>query len=184
MHTPENLGDLIDAAHDPHKLALIALGDPDGTEEGWRETRITYGELDALANGVARALERRGIARGQRVAILAANCAEYVATLLGIMRAGLVATPVNFRFPQALSTFVIHDSDAQLVFCDAARRADCPAGLPAVVFDSDGADGFASFVDPGAYDAVVPEPGTPAMFLYTSGSTGKPKGVMLSHDSQ
>ncbi|CAB3756442.1 class I adenylate-forming enzyme family protein [Paraburkholderia solisilvae] len=183
MHIPENLGDLIDTARDPHKLALVALGDLDETEDGWRDTRITYGELDALANGVARALERRGLARGQRVAILAANCAEYVAALLGIMRAGLVATPVNFRFPQALSTFVIRDSDAQLVFCDAARLADCPADLPTVVFDTDGADGFASFVDPGAYDAVRPEPGAPAMFLYTSGSTGKPKGVMLSHDS-
>src|ERR1700754_3632598 len=176
MHTPENLGDLIDAARDPHKLGLVALGDPDETEDGWRDTRITYGELVALAGGVARALEPRGFARGQRVAILAANYAEYVAALLGIMRAGLVATPVNFRFPQALSTFVMQDSDAQLVFCDAARLADCPAGLPAVVFDSDGADGFASFVDPGAYDAVVTAAGTPAMFLYTSGSTGKPKG--------
>ncbi|CAB3773733.1 class I adenylate-forming enzyme family protein [Paraburkholderia humisilvae] len=183
MHTAENLGDLIDVARDPHKLALIALGDLDDTQGGWRDTRITYGELDALADGVARALERRGLARGQRVAILAANCAEYVAALLGIMRAGLVATPVNFRFPPALSTFVIRDSEAQLVFCDAARLADCPADLPTVVFDSDGADGFASFVDPGSYEPIVPEPGTPAMFLYTSGSTGKPKGVMLSHDS-
>jgi acyl-CoA synthetase (AMP-forming)/AMP-acid ligase II len=78
---------------------------------------------------------------------------------------------------------VIRDSEAQLVFCDAARRGDCPADLPVVVFDSDGSDSFASFVDPGGYDVVVPEPGTPAMFLYTSGSTGKPKGVMLSHDS-
>jgi hypothetical protein len=53
MHTPENLGDLIDAARDPHKLALVALGDLDETEDGWRDTRITYGELDALADGVA-----------------------------------------------------------------------------------------------------------------------------------
>jgi acyl-CoA synthetase (AMP-forming)/AMP-acid ligase II len=183
MHTPENLGDLIDVARDPHKLALIALGDLEEAQDGWRDTRFTYGELDALADGVARALVRRGLAQGQRVAILAANCAEYVAALLGIMRAGLVATPVNFRFPPALSTFVIRDSDAQLVFCDATRVADCPADLPTVVFDSNGADGFASFVDPGPYEPVVPEPGTAAMFLYTSGSTGKPKGVMLSHDS-
>ncbi|HTJ93128.1 MAG TPA: class I adenylate-forming enzyme family protein, partial [Pararobbsia sp.] len=99
MHTPENLGDLIDATRDPHKLALIALGDLGETEDGWRDTRMTYAQLDALADGVARGLERRGLARGQRIAILAANCAEYVAALLGIMRAGLVATPVNFKFP-------------------------------------------------------------------------------------
>jgi long-chain acyl-CoA synthetase len=183
MHTRENLGDVIDVARDPHKLALIALGDRDEAEESWRDTRMTYVELDALANGVARGLLRRGLQKGQRVAILAANCAEYVAALLGIMRAGLVATPVNFRFPPALSTYVIRDSGAQLVFCDAARRADCPADLPAVVFDSDGENGLASFVEPGPFESVVPAPGTPAMFLYTSGSTGKPKGVMLSHES-
>ncbi len=183
MPTPENLGDLIDVARDRHKLALIALGDPDEMGESWRDTRMTYGELDALADGVARALQRRGLKHGQRVAILSANCAEYVAALLGIMRAGLVATPVNFRFPPALSTFVIRDSDAQLVFCDNARLADCPDDLPAVVFDSDGEDGFASFVDPGPFETVVPATDAPAMFLYTSGSTGKPKGVMLSHES-
>jgi acyl-CoA synthetase (AMP-forming)/AMP-acid ligase II len=183
MHTRDNLGDLIDVARDPHKLALIAIGDRDEAEEGWRDTRMTYGELDALADGVARALLRRGLEKGQRVAILAANCAEYVAALLGIMRAGLVATPVNFRFPPALSTFVIRDSGAQLVFCDAARLADCPADLPAIVFDAEGENSFTSFVDPGPFETVVPEPGTAAMFLYTSGSTGKPKGVMLSHES-
>lgn len=183
MTTPENLGDLIDAGGDPCKLALIALGDPDEAGDPARETRMTYGELDALADSVARGLVRRGLEAGERVAILSANCAEYVAALLGIMRAGMVAVPVNFRFPAALSEFVIRDSGARLVLCDAARRADCPDDLPAIVFDSTGDDSFASFVVPGPFEPVVPGPGTPAMFLYTSGSTGRPKGVMLSHDS-
>ncbi|MFM0439980.1 class I adenylate-forming enzyme family protein [Paraburkholderia strydomiana] len=183
MPTPENLGDLIDADGDPCKLAVIALGEPDETGCAWHDTRLTYGELDALADGVAHALVRRGLKVGERVAILAANRAEYVAALLGIMRAGMVAVPVNFRFPPALSTFVIRDSGARLVFCDAARLADCPDDLPTVVFDSTGEESFASFVEPGPFETFVPTPDMPAMFLYTSGSTGKPKGVMLSHGS-
>src|SRR5258706_2137819 len=183
MPIPENLGDLIGADGDPCKLALIALGEPDETGCASHDTRMTFGELDTLAGGVARALVRRGLKVGERVAILAANRAEYVAALLGIMRAGMVAVPVNFRFPPALSTFVIRDSGARLVFCDAARLADCPDDLPTVVFDSADEQSFASFIEPGPFETLVPTPDTPAMFLYTSGSTGKPKGVMLSHGS-
>jgi long-chain acyl-CoA synthetase len=183
MATPQNLGDLIGAGADPDKLALIALGDPAEVNGAWVETRVTYGELDALADGVARALSRGGFKTGERIAILSANRAEYVAAFLGIMRAGLIAVPVNFKFPAALSNFVIRDSGARLVFCDAARLADAPAEIPSVVFDSTGAGSFASFLDMGPHEAYANASDDPAMFLYTSGSTGKPKGVMLSHGS-
>ena len=107
MATPQNLGDLIGAGADPDKLALIALGDPAEVNGAWVETRVTYGELDALANGVARALSRGGFKTGERIAILSANRAEYVAAFLGIMRAGLIAVPVNFKFPAALSNGIV-----------------------------------------------------------------------------
>jgi long-chain acyl-CoA synthetase len=183
MATPQNLGDLIGAGADPDKLALIALGDPAEVNGAWVEARVTYGELDALARGVARGLQRGGFKTGERIAILSANRAEYVAALLGIMRAGLIAVPVNFKFPAALSNFVIRDSGAKLVFCDAARLADAPADIPSVVFDGEGPDSFTSFLDRGPHEAHAGAADDPAMFLYTSGSTGKPKGVMLSHGS-
>jgi acyl-CoA synthetase (AMP-forming)/AMP-acid ligase II len=180
MTLPHNLGDLIGADVDREKVALIALDEPDGGGPTWRDTQLTYGELDAQANGVARGLLARGLLPGQRVAILSAN-AEYVTALLGIMRAGLVAVPVNFKFPAALSTYVIENSGALLVFCDAARLADVPRNLACVVFDGDAPNAFHRFVDPGPFDVYPSTPNDVAMFLYTSGSTGKPKGVMLSH---
>ena len=91
-----------------------------------------------MANGVARALTKRGFARGDRVAILSANRAEYLAAYFGIMRAGFVAVPVNFKFPQQTIHFIIKDSGAKLVFCDPPRRKDCPSDLPAVVFGARG----------------------------------------------
>jgi acyl-CoA synthetase (AMP-forming)/AMP-acid ligase II len=172
-----NLGDLIRRDMDQSRLALIDLGGPVSPRH------FSYADLDEKANAVARGLFKRGLKAGQRVAIVSANRAEYLFCHFGIMRAGLVSVPVNFKFPPALIEFVARDSDAALVFCDAARAQQLPEDLPKVVFDSVGASGFDSFLDPGPFEASCPEPESPGMFLYTSGSTGKPKGVVLSHHS-
>jgi long-chain acyl-CoA synthetase len=110
-----NLGDLIRRDRDLSKVAIIDLGG----EQAPRE--FTFAQLDAMANGVARALAKRGLQRGDRVAILAANRAEYIAAYYGIMRSGFVAVPVNFKFPRKTIHFIIRDSGAKFVFCDATR---------------------------------------------------------------
>ena len=173
----QNLGDLINRDRDMTKLAVIDLGGEESPCE------YCYAELDAMTMGVARGLAKRGFARGDRVAILSANRVEFIAAYFGIMRAGLVAVPVNYRFPKKTIDFIIRDAGAKLVFCDPASRENSPEDLPTVVFGQENRDGFDSFVDPGEFDTVIPEPREPAMFLYTSGSTGVPKGVVLSHQS-
>ena len=172
-----NLGDLIRRDRDPDLLAIVDLGGAIAPRE------FTYRALDAMANAVARGLLARGYARGERIGILAANRVENLAAYYGIMRAGLVAVPVNFKFPPAMVRFVLEDADARMVFCDAARRSAAPEGMPAITFDQAGVQGFDALLDPGPFEAVAPRPDEVAMFLYTSGSTGKPKGVMLSHQS-
>lgn len=167
-----NLGDLIRRDRDLDKTAFIDLGGETGPRE------FSYRDIDGYAHGVARGLLARGLSRGDRVAILSANRAEYVAALFGIMRAGLVAVPVNFKFPKETVEFIISDSGATLVLCDGSRRAAVPAAMPVVVFGKEG-----DFLVPGGFAAVTPRTGEPAMFLYTSGSTGVPKGVVLSHQS-
>ena len=169
-----NLGDLIPHDCDLAKIAIVDLGG----EQSPRE--LSFTQVDTMANGVARALGKRGLRRGERVAILSANRAEYIVAYYGIMRAGFVAVPVNFKFPRETIHFILRDAGAKLVFCDAARAADCPDDLPKVRF---GSEQFDSFLDPGPFDAVAPAVNEPAMFLYTSGSTGTPKGVVLSHQS-
>jgi long-chain acyl-CoA synthetase len=168
-----NLGDLIPRERDLSKVALIDLGG----EQSPRE--FTFAAIDAMANGVARALDKRELRRGDRIALLSANRAEYLAAYYGIMRAGLIAVPVNFKFPRETIHFVIGDADAKLVFCDAARVADCPRDIAHLRFGAE----FDAFLDPGPFEAVTPGKDEPAMFLYTSGSTGTPKGVVLSHQS-
>lgn len=172
-----NLGDLIRRDQDLAKTAIVDLGGETTPRE------FTYAALDAAANAVARAVLGRGFHPGERIAILSANRFEYLAAYYGILRAGLVAVPVNFKFPRQTIHFILQDCGAKLVFCDAARRADCPSGVPAIEFGGTGPAGFEAFVDDGPFDAVVPHPDQPAMFLYTSGSSGRPKGVILSHQS-
>ena len=172
-----NLGALTSENGDPDKDAIIDLGTGDAR-------RFSYRDFETQANAVARALTGRGLARGDRVAILSANRFEYLTTVHGIMRAGFVAVPVNFKFPPATIDYIVHDSGAKLVFCDAGRINGAPGDLPRICFDSGSGDSdFASFFEPGPFTPVTPVDREPAMFLYTSGSTGRPKGVVLSHQS-
>ena len=160
---------------DLDKSAIIDLG-------SGHERRFSYRDFEGQANAVARAVSARGLKRGDRVAILSSNRFEYLTAVHGIMRAGFVAVPVNHKFPSATIDYIVHDSGAKLVFCDAQRFDSAPKDLPRVRFDGEEND-FGQFLKPGPFATVAAAPGEPALFLYTSGSTGRPKGVVLSHQS-
>ena len=169
-----NLGDTF-APSDA--IALIDLGSEDG------ERRFSFADLDGLADRAAAGLVARGLARGDRVAILSPNRAEFIAVYLGAMRAGLVCVPLNLKLPPRTVALLVEDCDARIVFCDAARLDLCPTGVEAVIFGDATARGFDAFLRPGPFETVRPDPEEPALFLYTSGSSGLPKGVVLSHRS-
>ncbi len=147
--------------------------------EGRREA-ISHAGFDALCDAAARGLLRLGLARGDRVGMLGANSIAFLALLCGAQRAGLVAVPVNWRFPPETIAYVLDNAAVKLVAHDAARAGQVPAGLPTLALEGPAWD---AFLDAGPFDAITPEPREPAQFLYTSGSTGRPKGVVLSHQS-
>lgn len=179
MTTLKNLGDLIDPQADPKQIALIGLDSAGGIAGAARQ--YTYAEVDDLARGVAQAVRAHGFQPGDRIAILAANSVPYIAAILGIMRAGLIAVPVNFKFPPAMIEYVLRDSGARLVLHDHARAAAIPEGIPSLSLDTPAFDAWRQAGDAPSY---TPHTQDTALMLYTSGSTGKPKGVRLSHASQ
>ena len=166
-----NLGSAI-ASVAPASVALIDLG-------GATPRSFSYGDIQRLSDACARGLLRRGLRRGDRVAILSANSAEYLIAFLGTMRAGLVSVPVNYKLPAETVDLIVGDADARLVLCDTPRVTLLRKDVPHIVLDSE----FASLLDAGDFTPIDAEPAEPAMFLYTSGSTGRPKGVVLSHQS-
>jgi acyl-CoA synthetase (AMP-forming)/AMP-acid ligase II len=169
-----NLGDGVVATPEPSRTALIDLADPAAPRE-W-----SFGDLDRASAAVARGLLARGGRRGDRVAILSTNRGEYLAAFLGVMRAGLVAVPVNVKLPAATIGHIVRDAGVSLAFVDRERRASVPAGLPVVVLDT----APDAYLDGGAFESVVPAPDEIGLILYTSGSTGLPKGVPLTHAGQ
>jgi long-chain acyl-CoA synthetase len=179
MDIAYNLGALLANSTPRDRVALIDCGD-------WTNpTHYTHGQIDDFASAFAHTLVRRGLSRGDAVALIGGNSAEYIAAYLGIMRAGLVAVPVNPRLAAFNIAFIVRDAHVKLAVVDSESRAAVPVDLPVIVLGPAAkSQSFQSSQPGGAVPAVRPEPNETAMILYTSGSSGQPKGVPLSHQGQ
>lgn len=171
----------------------VALGE----RVGGRTLALRADEVHQRASAVAHAIRARGIARGERVALIANNRADWLVADFGILYAGCVVVPMFATTAADQLRYILADSEAKLIFTDDAAtaaiiRAAAPDAPPIVTFEDDGEGSFAAFVAAGtaAHDA---DPHAVARFadgialddlavlIYTSGTTGIPKGVMLSH---
>ena len=173
-----NLGLLFAGYATSSRTAIVDLRDPNQPQD------ITFRELDALCNAVARGLRRAGLSSGDRIAILSLNRHEFVATVLGAMRAGVVPVPINVKLAADTVHYIVRDSGARLIFTEAASQRLAPPALGRIVFGGHADDAFERFLDPGEFAAVEPAPDSIAIQPYTSGSTGRPKGVLLTHYGQ
>lgn len=143
------------------------------------DRHLTYDELNARANRLARFLARSGVEPGVRVAFCLDPDLGLIVTLLAIIKAGAAYVPLASTYPVERLAYMIGDSGAKLVLTTLALEHRLPAGpVPVCRLDAE-ADAIAA--EPATDPDVGRRPDDPLYVIYTSGSTGQPKGALIVH---
>ncbi|MEV8623585.1 amino acid adenylation domain-containing protein [Streptomyces sp. NPDC051079] len=182
----------------PQLFRRRAAAAPDALAVVCGTSRLTYAELDARSDGLARRLRHRGAGPERLVAVAMDRSPDLVVALLAVLKTGAAYLPLDPRNPAARQRIVLEEARPCLLLADASmkERAEALAGaapdVPVVLVEGtgpagrDGVAGGAPGADPGdpgaeatAWPAI--DAGRAAYVMYTSGSTGRPKGVLVTH---
>ncbi|RFU87377.1 non-ribosomal peptide synthetase [Streptomyces triticagri] len=173
----------------PDRPALVDPGaaDPLGSDRRPDDTtRLSYAELDARANRLARELVARGAGPGSVVALAIPRSSATVVALLAVLKTGAAYLPVDPEYPADRIAYMLDDASPVdvLTVHSAADRLPGPARPALVLDDPEVAARLAARSAAPLTDAERTRPLTPrdtAYVIYTSGSTGRPKGVVVPH---
>lgn len=152
---------------------------PDAVAVVDADRELTYRELNARANRLARRLRASGIGVGDVVGVQARRDSALVTSFLGVLKSGAAYLPLDPQQPVDRATYMLEDSGAQVVLTDAVYADAVPDG-PWKVVRVDGPD----MESAGIPDTDLGRTSTPddlMYVIYTSGSTGLPKGVEVPH---
>jgi acyl-coenzyme A synthetase/AMP-(fatty) acid ligase len=167
----------------PDELALVS-----------NESRWTWRELDVASSRLAAHYLNFGLQPGDRVASLLPNRGALVVHYLACHKAGLVATPLNYRYQAPEIDHALETSGAAILVAHAERDADLAhsalaaklrfgrVALEATDGRRPSLEEFLSSAPP-TDELPTPPPSSPAFIYFTSGSTGKPKGVTHTHET-
>ncbi|WP_203756227.1 non-ribosomal peptide synthetase, partial [Catellatospora bangladeshensis] len=145
----------------PALLAAQAARTPDAIAVSGEDETLTYAELAARVNRLARLLIDRGVGPETFVAVVLPRSVDQVVSLLAVVTAGGAYVPIDPDYPRERIDLILADVAPVLVLDRRELAADFPADPPAV--------------------GVLPD--HPAYMIFTSGSTGRPKGTVVSHRS-
>ncbi|MEV6767679.1 non-ribosomal peptide synthase/polyketide synthase [Nocardia sp. NPDC051030] len=164
------------------RFAVAAALDPAAVAVRSGATTLTYGELDARANRLARRLIAAGVGPESLVAVALPRTADLVVALLAVLKSGGGYLPIDPNYPADRIEYVL--GDARPVCALTSGGAKLPAGwFGGTVIDLDTVDlaGYASTPIADRDRRAPLDPAHTAYVIYTSGSTGRPKGVLIPH---
>ncbi len=150
---------------------------PDALAVADSQTRWTYRELGERANAVAHRLRTLGIAEESRVAVCLDRSAAFVASLLGVLRAGAAFVPIDPAYPEDRRAAMVRISGASAILTSSELAVSWPEGPDVLSFD----ELFTTPQPPLSLPSRRADPDQLAYVIFTSGSTGTPKGVAISH---
>ena len=172
------------------KRAFLS-GDREAVVDG--ERRLNYRELNQRVNRLAESLQGKGLKPGDRCAILAYNCLEYVEVIFAAAKLGLILVPLNWRLSSAELAFNLTDSSTETLLFDSefedivVQLAKNTSLKQMIVLGSNpilAADAYEALLsrqsgnEPRTTQPVGLD--TPHIIMYTAGTTGRPKGAVLS----
>ncbi|HEY6529492.1 MAG TPA: amino acid adenylation domain-containing protein [Cellvibrionaceae bacterium] len=166
-----SLHGLIEAAVDryPDHTALV-VGDQ----------RLTYKQMDEMANRLAHFLIQQGVGAEQLVPIMLDRSFEMVIAINAVLKAGAAYLPLDPEHPADRIEYIVHEARARWVLTKAAYVAQLPADVQCLTME-DAPERIAQL--PLTRPGLTIAPEQLAYVIYTSGSTGKPKGVMNEHQA-
>lgn len=151
---------------------------------------LNYADLNRLGNRLAHRLtDAYQIQKGDRVAILAENCLEYLLLFVAAQKTGCILVPLNYRLTSPEIDFLLKNSEPKLLIAEAKFREKLDAGkvsqnLPfrwsieeMAIF----CDKHKNRPEDGHFEITPVEENDPIFILYTSGTTGFPKGALYTH---
>jgi amino acid adenylation domain-containing protein len=192
--TPECRGELAPAAHDKvngaapdilttiHKVFERRVAEtPGATAIVFGDQQLTYCELNARANRLARYIVSKGVVAESLVGVCLRRSLDTVVALLAVLKAGGAYVPLDPDYPAERLSFMLRDTQASLLL----SNTECDQGLPPcsatrVLIDTEDSQISGNS---GANLDIPISPRNLVYVMYTSGSTGQPKGVMIEHRS-
>jgi fatty-acyl-CoA synthase len=180
MHVPLTISDHLERAATVYGDRPGVIDEPEQPAPSLGT--LTYAEVARLAARQAATLDRLGIARGERVAVLSHNAARLIVSLWGVAGWGRILVPINFRLGKAEVRYIVEHSGAQVLLVD-PELTDVVADVDVAhrfVFGEDDDRIWGPDADPEPWQR---DENATATINYTSGTTARPKGVQLTHRS-
>ncbi|HWD44191.1 MAG TPA: acyl-CoA synthetase, partial [Actinomycetota bacterium] len=170
--------------HEPERPAMRFVSD-EGRDERW-----TFGEIRRLTDRTANTLRGLGVAKGDRVAVMAPASPEIAASFLATYKCEAILLSMSVLYGDDSIAYRLNDSEAKVLVTSAAHRDRVAALLDKapsvehlVVVGGTGADSFEELTGAASdrFETPATDPDTPAQLYYTSGTTGLAKGILHAH---